>query len=96
MTTDSVALNILIFIVGLTLLVVGSDWFIDAAAYIAHKFDVPDVIIGLTLVSIGTSLPEFVTNMYSSYQIVQGNLENEGVALGNIVGSNITNVLLVL
>lgn len=90
LATDSVVLNIIIFLVGLGILIKGSDWFVDAAAYIAHHYKIPDMIIGLTLVSVGTSLPELATNIYAS--------ENgEGaIVLGNVVGSNITNICLVL
>jgi cation:H+ antiporter len=88
--TDSLLLNAIVFVAGVTALVKGSGWFIDGAADIAHHYRIPDAIVGLTLVSVGTSLPELATNIYASSQ-GQG-----GVALGNIAGSNITNVLLVL
>lgn len=85
-----ISLNILFFIIGLIVLIKGSDWFIDAASYIARKFHVSEIVIGLTLVSIGTSLPELATNIYAS-------IEGEGdFAVGNVVGSNIANVALVL
>jgi len=90
LATDSVTLNIIIFVVGLGILIKGSDWFVDAAAYIAHHYKIPDIIIGLTLVSVGTSLPELATNIYAS-----SNGEG-GIVLGNVVGSNITNICLVL
>jgi len=90
LATDSVTLNIIIFVVGLGILIKGSDWFVDAAAYIAHHYKIPDIIIGLTLVSVGTSLPELATNIYASSN-------GEGsIVLGNVVGSNITNICLVL
>ena len=83
-------LNIIVFLVGLGVLIKGSDWFVESAAAIARHYKVPDVIIGLTLVSIGTSLPEFATNVYAAYN------DLPEVALGNVAGSNIANVLLVL
>ncbi|MBN2642409.1 MAG: calcium/sodium antiporter [Victivallales bacterium] len=90
MHTEHLIVNILIFALGVAILIKGSDWFIDGASYIARKFNVPEIVIGLTLVSLGTSLPELATNVYAS-------LNGEGcIAIGNVVGSNITNVLLVL
>ena len=72
------------FVVGLAVLVKGSDWFIDGAAFIARKLNVPDAIIGLTLVSIGTSLPELATNVVSAAQ------GNPGMAMGVIPREGIT------
>lgn len=90
MHTESLILNALLFVLGLAILVKGSDWFIESAAFIARTYGIPDVIIGLTLVSIGTSLPELATNVYAALK------GNSGVALGNVVGSNIANTLLIL
>ncbi|MCP3965927.1 MAG: calcium/sodium antiporter [Lentisphaerae bacterium] len=88
--TDILTVNILLFVVGLALLIKGCDFFIDAAAQIAREFKIPEIVIGLTLVSIGTSLPEFATDIYASVQ-GQGN-----IVIGDLVGSNITNISLVL
>lgn len=82
--------NILIFIVGTAVLVKGSDWFIDAAANLARRWGVSEIVIGLTLVSIGTSLPELAS---STYAAIQGQSD---FIIGNIVGSNITNISLIL
>jgi len=90
MCSNMLWLNILLFIIGLVALVKGSGWFIDGAAYIAKCLKIPDAIVGLTLVSIGTSLPELATNVYSA---ATGNPE---IAMGVIPGSNIANILLVL
>ena len=90
MHTDSIIINTILFVVGLAILVKGSGWFIDGAAFIARRMNVPDAIIGLTLVSIGTSLPELATNVVSA---AQGKPE---MAMGVIPGSNIANILLVL
>ena len=88
--TDYLFWNIIIFLLGLFSLLKGSDWFVESSSFIAKKFNISDIVIGLTLVSIGTSLPELATNIYASYF-------NEGdIALGNVVGSNITNIALVL
>ncbi len=81
---------IILLIVGFVCLVKGADWFVDGAAGIAEKLRVPHLVIGLTVVAFGTSAPELATSIISS---VQG---NTGIAIGNIVGSNITNILLIL
>ena len=90
LATDQLFINIILIIVGLFFLLKGSNWFIDSATFIAKKFNVSDMVIGLTLVSIGTSLPELGANIYAV-------LANQGeVAIGNVVGSNITNITLIL
>lgn len=81
---------IVLLIVGFVCLVKGADWFVDGAAGIAEKLHVPHLVIGLTVVAFGTSAPELATSIISS---VQG---STGLAIGNIVGSNITNILLIL
>ena len=82
--------NILIFIAGTAVLVKGSDLFIDSAANIARRWGVSELVIGLTLVSIGTSLPELASSTYAS-------IRGEGsFIIGNIVGSNVTNISLIL
>ena len=84
------AVNILIFIAGTAVLVKGSDLFIDSAANIARRWGVSELVIGLTLVSIGTSLPELASSTYAS-------IRGEGsFIIGNIVGSNVTNISLIL
>lgn len=83
-------MDFIIFIVSLTVLVLGSDWFINAAERIGLSFGIPTFIIGVTIVAFGTSLPELATSIVS---VLQGQSE---VVLGNVVGSNITNILLVL
>ena len=81
---------ILLLIIGFVCLVKGADWFVDGAAGIAEKLRVPQLVIGLTIVAFGTSAPELATSIISS---VQGDV---GIAIGNIIGSNITNILLIL
>ena len=83
-------LAILLLVVGFVFLVKGADWFVDGASGIAAKLRVPQLVIGLTIVSFGTSAPELATSIISA---VQGSAE---LAVGNIVGSNITNILLIL
>ena len=60
--------NILIFVIGTAILVKGSDLFIDAAADIARLWGVSELVIGLTLVSIGTSLPELASSVYAAFK----------------------------
>lgn len=76
--------------VGVALLVKGANFLVDNAVAIARRLKIPVIIIGLTIVSFGTSLPEFIIDLAG---IISGNGE---LALGNIIGSNITNVLLIL
>lgn len=79
-----------ILILGFAFLIIGSDFLVDGAASLARKFNVSNLVIGLTVVSIATSFPELVVT-------VQANLLNDGdLAIANIVGSNISNILLIL
>ena len=86
----SVALAIAAMVCGIVFLVKGADWFVDGAAGIAEKLRVPTLIVGLTIVSFGTSAPELATSLISSLQ------GSGDIAIGNILGSNITNILLIL
>ncbi len=81
---------ILIFLASLTLLLVASDKFVERAENIGLAFGIPSFIIGVTIVAIGTSLPELATSLAAVYS---GTSE---IVLGNVVGSNITNILLVI
>lgn len=83
-------LALLLLAVGFVCLVKGADWFVDGAAGIAEKLRVPQLVVGLTIVAFGTSAPELATSIISS---IQG---DTGIAIGNIIGSNITNILLIL
>ena len=83
-------LNILLLIVGFAALVKGADFFVDGSSALARTFKVPGVIIGLTIVALGTSAPELAV---SASAAIQG--ANE-IALSNVVGSNIFNLLMVL
>ena len=80
---------VLLFIVGLVLLIKGGDWFVDGATGIARRFHVPDLLIGATVVSIGTTLPEV---MVSATSAVSGHGE---IAYGNAIGSIICNTALI-
>ncbi len=83
-------INILLFIAGLALLIKGADYFVSGGAGLASRFGVSPGTIGLTVIAFGTSLPEFVV---STNALLEG---NSGIALGNIIGSNIANIALVL
>ena len=80
---------VLLFIVGLVLLIKGGDWFVDGAVGIAHRFHLPELLIGATVVSIGTTLPEV---MVSATAAVQG---QGAIAHGNAIGSIICNTSLI-
>jgi cation:H+ antiporter len=82
--------SVILLIIGLALLIKGSQFFVESAAYIARHFGVSELIIGLTLVSMGTSLPELGASVYAAYD------GRGGIAVGNVVGSNIANIALVL
>ena len=80
---------VLLFIAGLILLIKGGDWFVDGATGIAHRFNLPELLIGATVVSIGTTLPEV---MVSATSAVGGHSE---IAYGNAIGSIICNTALI-
>ncbi len=82
-------LPVIYFIIGLILLIKGGDWFVDGATGIAHRFHVPELLIGATVVSIGTTLPEV---MVSATSAISGHGE---IAYGNAIGSIICNVSLI-
>ena len=82
-------LNYALFAVGLVLLIKGGDWFVDGATGIAKRFHLPEILIGATVVSIGTTLPEV---MVSATSAVSGHSE---IAYGNAIGSIICNTALI-
>ncbi|MBC5775171.1 calcium/sodium antiporter [Pontibacter sp. KCTC 32443] len=79
-----------LFVIGFVLLIKGADTLVTGATSIAKKYQVPDMVVGLTIVSIGTSLPELIVNILSS---IEGQPD---LAIGNIFGSNVANLLLIL
>ena len=83
-------INSLLLAIGFVMLVKGADWFVDGAAGIAGKLKIPQLVIGLTIVAMGTSAPEAAVSITSALQ------GNAGITIGNIVGSNIMNVLVIL
>ncbi len=80
----------ILFIIGFIFLIKGADFLVDGAASIARRLNISDLVIGLTVVSFGTSTPELFVNIIAS---VKGNTD---IAIGNVVGSNIANVFLIL
>lgn len=83
-------LQIVFLALGFFLLVKGADWFVDGASGLARKLDIPQLVIGLTIVAMGTSLPEAAVSISAA---LRGNAE---ITIGNIVGSNILNILIIL
>lgn len=83
-------IEMLLLIVGFVMLVKGADWFVEGVAGIAEKFGIPQLVIGLTIVAMGTSAPEAAVSITSA---IKG---NAGITIGNIVGSNILNILIIL
>ena len=83
-------LDLLALIGGMVILVLGADWLVDGAVGLARKLGVPMLVIGLVVVAYGTSLPEFVVSLLAS---IRGNAE---IGVGNVLGSNVANVGLVL
>ena len=86
----TIILQLLFIIIGLGLLVQGSQWLVDGAVVVAKLFGVSEFVIGLTIISIGTSLPELATVVIASLK------KEEDLVAGNVIGSNIFNILLVL
>lgn len=81
---------VLLLIAGFVLLIKGADWFVDGAAGIAARFGIPQLVIGLTIVAMGTSAPE------AAVSITAAKSGNAGITIGNVLGSNIMNVLVIL
>lgn len=83
-------IDFLWIVAGLVMILVGSDWLVDGASGIARKYGISEFIIGMTIVGIGTSMPELVASVISA---IGGHGD---MAVGNVTGSNICNVLLIL
>ena len=80
------SVQILLVVGGLALLVLGADWLVDAAVAVARSFGVSDLVIGLTVVAVGTSMPEIATSLVAALR------GERDIAVGNIIGSNIFNI----
>ncbi len=83
-------IQVLLFIFGLILLVKGADWLVEGASDLARKFNVSDLIIGLTIVAFGTSAPELVVNIFAQLK------NHPDIVFGNIIGSNNFNIFVIL
>ena len=83
-------MNIILLVLGFILLLKGADWFVDGASNIASRFGIPQLIIGLTIVAMGTSLPEAFVSITAALK------SNAAITIGNVVGSNILNVGIIL
>ena len=86
----NIIIQLLLLTLGFVMLVKGSDWFVDGASSIAAKFHIPQIVIGLTIVAMGTSAPEAAVSITAA---MSGSAD---ITVGNIVGSNILNVLIIL
>ena len=86
----NICVNAVFIIAGFYLLIKGADIFVEAASKIALKFNVPQIVIGLTIVAFGTSLPEAAVSIKGAMA------GNAGISVGNVLGSNIMNILLIL
>ena len=87
--TDTLLGSLILFAVGVVLLIKGGDWFVDSAVGIAKRFRVPEIIIGATVVSIGTTLPEVMVSVTAAVN------QNGAIAYGNAIGSIICNTALI-
>jgi cation:H+ antiporter len=85
-----VVITILLFIIGIIILIKGADLLVDGATSVAKRIGISTIVVGLTIVSFGTSAPELVINIFAS---IKGKSD---IAIGNVLGSNIANILLVL
>lgn len=85
-----IVIQLVLLVVGFVLLMKGADWFVEGASKIADKLGIPQLVIGLTIVAMGTSLPEAAVSITSA---LKGSAE---LTIGNVVGSNILNILIIL
>ena len=84
------AIQLLLLVAGFVMLVKGADLFVDGASGIATKFGIPQLVIGLTIVAMGTSAPEAAVSITAAFG------GSADITIGNIVGSNILNILIIL
>ena len=87
---DSLIVQFILLIVGFAMLIKGADWFVEGASKIAARLGIPKLIIGLTIVAMGTSAPEAAISISAALK------SSADIAVGNVVGSNIMNILLIL
>jgi len=89
-TKLGVPISVIMILVGLGLMILGANYFVNSAIEIAKSIGVSDAIIGLTIVAVGTSLPELITSIVAAYK------NESDIAIGNVVGSNIFNIFGIL
>lgn len=89
-TILSILLDAFLLILGFFLLIKGADWFVDGASGFARRLGIPQLVIGLTIVAMGTSMPEAAVSITAALK------GNAGISIGNVVGSNILNILIIL
>lgn len=82
--------QMILLVLGFLMLVKGADWFVDGASGIARKLGIPQLVVGLTIVAMGTSAPEAAVSITAALK------DNASIAIGNVVGSNILNILIIL
>ena len=82
--------NIVFIAIGFLMLMLGAQWLVDGASTFARKYHIPEIIIGLTIVSIGTSMPELMVSLTSA---ISGHAD---ISIGNVIGSNLCNLMLIL
>ena len=85
-----ILVQFVLLVVGFVMLVKGADWFVEGAAGIAAKFGIPQLVVGLTIVAMGTSAPEAAVSITAA---LKGSAD---ITIGNVVGSNIMNILIIL
>ena len=85
-----IVVQFFILAIGFLMLVKGADWFVEGTAQIAAQFKMPQLVIGLTIVAMGTRAPETAVSITAALK------DNGGIAIGNVVGSNILNILIIL
>ena len=86
----NILIAVVLLLIGFVMLIKGADWFVDGAAGVAARFGIPQLVIGLTIVAMGTSAPEAAVSITSAFK------GSAGITVGNVVGSNIINVLVIL
>ena len=82
--------NVLLLVLGFAMLIKGADWFVDGTSGIANKLGIPQLVIGLTIVAMGTSAPEAAVSINAALK------DNADITIGNVLGSNILNILIIL
>ncbi len=82
--------SIVFIAIGFAMLMLGAQWLVDGSSAIARKYHIPEIIIGLTIVSIGTSMPELMVSLTSAME------GHSDISIGNVIGSNLCNLLLIL